>query len=208
MKRFPLYLVVSLIAMFAIGACGVQDPEDSGSTDTPCVDCDTPDPDPDPEPCEDCEEPVELVAGPFRSPAACVLDFNSAYVSGATCGEVRGNLPGITWESGARILDDDLDGWMGMAYELPAGEYDLSYLGFQDCDSASPNEAWAQMGHVLQLLQMLAADRAFVFCNWWDASAEEMLEVESPSCWIRIVVDGECNITAGGNMGNFGTDGQ
>lgn len=144
-----------------------------------------------------------LDPGPFRSPAACVFDFASKYVSGSTCGEVRGSATNMSWTSGPKILDADRDGYMGMSFHMDPGTYNLSYLGFQDCATSTPNQAWAQYGGEDQLRAMTAEGRAFIQCNWWDAASKSKVTVANPSCNLRLTVDAACKVTPAGNMADF-----
>ena len=172
--------------------------------------------------CEEgaCVEPAEpeFLPAPFASPECvavekasistfkcdCIMDFSSYYTSGSTCGEVRGELTNMSWSAGPEILAPDLDGYMGMSYELDPGTFAFSYLGYQDCDDKWPGEAWAQYGHQDFLKQMTEEARSFIQCNWWDETTQTLIEVESPSCSLRITVSSDCELTGAGNMANFG----
>jgi len=191
MKKNLMQYAFALVAALAFAACGLQEGEVTGST-------------PPPDDTTDVTPPaVENLPAPFRSPTPCVFDFSNAYVSGATCGEVRGTLPGLSWTQGVQIANPDGDGYLGMAFITPAGTYELSYLGWQNCDSRQPNDAWAQYGHEDQLLQMTAEARAFINCNWYNASTNAVISGVNPSCDIRITVDAECHILPAGNMSGF-----
>ena len=210
MKNMMTMWFTALFLAFAMTACGLQDPTDDkpaanlvpdGSGTVTVTDAGTPDADaglPD----AGSTAPA-LDDGPFRSPAACIFDFSSKYVSGSTCGEVRGNATNMSWTSGPKIVDADRDGYMGMSFHMEAGTYELSYLGFQDCATSTPNQAWAQYGGEDQLRAMTAAGRAFIQCNWWDATEQTKVTVGNPSCSLRITVDDKCVVTPAGNMANF-----
>ncbi len=219
MKNLMMTWFAAMFLAFTLTACGLQEPTDDSPaanlqpdgtgtvlvTDAGLPDADAGTPDADAgQPVADAGTPAPaLDDGPFRSPAACVFDFSSKYVSGSTCGEVRGNATNMSWTSGPKILDADRDGYMGMSFHMDPGTYELSYLGFQDCATSTPNQAWAQYGGEDQLRAMTSAGRAFIQCNWWDATAKAKVTVGNPSCSLRITVDGKCSVTAAGNMANF-----
>lgn len=190
-------ILLIAFALFAAGltGCGLQ--EDEGDEGTDIITPDATPPDDDAGPADD------TLPAPFRSPAANVYDFSTAYVSGATCGEVRGNLPGLSWTEGVQIANPDGDGYMGMSFIVPAGTYELSYLGWQNCDSREPRDAWAQYGFEEQLTKMTAEARSFINCNWWNATTQQKVTGTNPSCDIRITVDTVGNILPAGNMANF-----
>lgn len=196
MKKNLLTVLFAISAMFLTVGCGVQEDEDGDVQDTPCcTDTDeTPDADTDTD---------EGLPAPFRSPAPCVFDFSNAYVSGAVCGEVRGTLPGMSWSSGVQISNPDGDGYMGMAFVVPAGTYEMSYLGWQNCSTREPNDAWAQYGFEEQLTEMTAEARAYINCNWWNAGTGSVISGVNPSCNIRVTVDSECHVLPAGNMADF-----
>ncbi len=193
MKKNLLQFALALAAALAFTACGLQEGEDPDTT--PPADATPPD---------DATPPADdSLPAPFRSPAPCILDFSNAYVSGATCGEVRGTMPGMSWTSGVRIANPDGDGYMGMAFTTPAGTYEVSYLGYQNCTTQQPNDAWAQYGHADQLVEMTAEARSFINCNWYNASTNQVISGVNPSCNIRFTVDSECHILPAGNMSGF-----
>jgi len=194
MKKNLKTVVLAFAAALAFTACGLQEGEDDPTITPPVDDGGTP--------ADDTATDDGLPA-PFRSPAPCILDFSNAYVSGATCGEVRGTLPGMSWTSGVRIANPDGDGYMGMSFTTTAGTYELSYLGWQNCETQEPNEAWAQYGHPEQLVEMTAEARSFINCNWYNESTDQVISGVDPSCNIRITVDNECHILPAGNMTDF-----
>jgi len=189
--------IIAFMSLFT--ACGLQEGEDTGNPPDVIVDGgDTGD-------TGDATD-VDLPA-PFRSPEACILDFSTRYVSDATCGEVRGNLPGMSWTEGVYVEDTDGDGYLGMSYEVPPGTYEISYLGYQNCAERTPHEAWAQYGHPEDLMGMSAEALSYIQCNWYDASTGEYInDLPDPHCNIRITVDDQCNITGAGNMGDFNAE--
>jgi len=208
MRKFT---VLFTALMFSAVGCGIQEPDtvpsddgsnggqvdvdinvtiDDNTSDTPSDPVVDPTPDP------------AYVAGPFRSPGSCIWDFNSAYASDAICGEVRGELPNMTWSDGPALANPDGDGWMGMHYEVQDGTYTFSYLGFQNCGSSTPYEAWAQYGGEDQLSAMSPEDRAYISCNWWDATNQQKLNVSNPSCSLKVTVT-NCDVQPAGNMSNF-----
>jgi len=188
-----LLIAFAVFAASLVG-CGLQEDEgDEGTTDTTPTDTTPP----------DDTDTDDTLPAPFRSPAANVYDFSNAYVSGALCGEVRGNLPGLSWTQGVQIANPDGDGYMGMNFITPAGTYELSYLGWQNCTTREPNDAWAQYGFEEQLVKMTADARSFINCNWWNATTKQKVSGVNPSCNIRITVDTVGKILPAGNMANF-----
>lgn len=150
-------------------------------------------------------ESTDYLPDPVRSPKACVLDFSSRYMSGATKGEVRGTLPLMTWEEGLVITDpvpDDDYGYAGitMRFDVPVGTYDVSYVGYQG-STAPSSDAWAQYGLAEDLSRMKPEALKFIQCNWYRNG--EIHTVSAPECHIRIRVDSRCTITGAGNMAGF-----
>ena len=142
--------------------------------------------------------PADNIA-PFRSIETGVLEFSTAYISGASCAQVRGNLPGITWNSGLD-LGSEHDGYRAVSVDLPAGTYEMSYLGWANCSSRS-TDIWADYGLKEHLTAMSATARGFVSCNWWNGSST--LTVSSPSCKLLIQVKSDGTIVGSGNMQNY-----
>jgi len=190
-KLIKMSFALSLAALAA--NCGLQ--KDDGQSASPATDGGVTTPAPD--------GGTDVLPAPFRSPAACIFDFSADYVSGATCGEVRGTLPGMSWTQGVQIANPDGDGYLGMAYTVTAGTYELSYLGWQNCATRDPKDAWAQYGDQDQLLKMTPDSRAFINCNWWNATTAQVIAGVNPSCDIRITVDNACKVLPAGNMANF-----
>jgi len=208
MKKNLWIAIIALTSSFAFVACGVQEDEDTDAPDvvTPADPADPADPD--------------VLPDVFRSPAACVLDFSSHYVSGAKCGELRGDIRGtvaVSWTAGLYMLDSDNSGYLGMAFtDAPdAGTYNVSYIGLTDCSTHSATDSWAQYGLVDDLRNMTAEARSFIQCNWWDAINRVMFDSDPSStkcvgmdgqpcgCNIRIKIDAACNIGPAGNMANL-----
>lgn len=184
MKRFALISFLFL----SLSACGTQE------ADTTDVIID------DPGCSSDCDGGGSaLSVAPFRSPAPYVFDFNSVYTGNEPTGEVFGDLPGISWESGVTARDSDEDGWLGLSYEVPAGTYLLNWR------AGSP-ETWADFGTKEALAAMTDDERGFVSCNWWDSGSSSLVDVSGSSCALRVSVDSDGNITAAGNMGNLNPD--
>jgi len=181
------------------GVC--EDPECASSCPADCE-----------EECEDCGP----LPDPFQSPAPYTFLFSAHYVSGATCGEVRGNLPSMSWDSGYEIVDlyeGEMDGWLGFAYDtdeidVAAGMYDFSYVGYQSCVDDDPLEAWAQYGLLSDLLRVSETGRSFILCDWYDASRDACVAPAdgSPSCNIRVQIDADGNVTPYGNMAGLNAD--
>lgn len=136
---------------------------------------------------------------PLHSPSAGILEFSTAYISGTSCAQVRGNLPGLTWTAGAD-LGSEADGYRGVSYQMTAGTYEISYVGWADCSSRAP-DVWADYGKKENLAAMSPGARAFVQCNWWNGSAT--VSVGSPSCNLKISVDASGNVSPAGNMVNY-----
>ncbi len=160
-------------------------------------------------PVADAAPPApQYLPAPFRSPGPYVLDFSTAYISGSPCGELRGDLPGISWSQGVLLQDKDLsgntDGYLGTVYNAPAGTYDVSYM-----DAACPGETrqlkgWAEYGDAhTQLANMRPEDRAFISCTWYDAGTHSCVTVSNPGCDLRLTVDASGGVTPAGNMRDF-----
>lgn len=141
---------------------------------------------------------------PLRSPAACAMRFADAYIGGASCGQVRGNLPGTTWTYGHAIADTNADHELELTLTLaPAGTYELSYVSSACVGGPAVAETWASYGSRAQLLGMTEDARSFVSCNWWDAASGTTMTVTNPGCNLRISIDASCNVTGAGNMRNY-----
>jgi hypothetical protein len=133
---------------------------------------------------EDCCTP-----GPFRVLAVDEYVFNSYYISGAGCAEVRGEVPGMTWESGPDVADTDADGWLEWSAIPTAGVYRFSYAGHRDCEEADPSwrEGWAQYAHPSQLAAMCESDLAYIYC-------------QDDGCSIRVEFTADGSALPAGNM--------
>ncbi|MBU1915533.1 hypothetical protein KKC47_00205, partial [Patescibacteria group bacterium] len=135
---------------------------------------------------EDCCTP-----GPFRVNADGEYEFNSYYISGAGCAEVRGEIPGMSWESGPDMVDADADGWLEWGWDVTpaAGIYRFSYAGHRDCTEADPawREGWAQYAHPDQLARMCSSDLEYVYC-------------QADGCSIRVEFLGDGSAVPAGNM--------
>jgi hypothetical protein len=141
---------------------------------------------------------------PVRSSGVCSLRFADTYIGGATCGQVRGNLPGATWSSGPAIRDTNADHELELTLTVaPAGTYELSYVSASCPGGPAVTETWANYGSRAQLLAMTADARSFVNCNWWNAATGTTVSVSSPGCNLRIAIDAMCGITGAGNMRNY-----
>jgi hypothetical protein len=147
--------------------------------------------------------PPSGMPAPVVSNAACEMLFHDDYINGSPCGEVRGNLPGMTWSSGQFITDSNSDGRLELKYEtIPEGCYQLSYLDVA-CKNEVPRTNWAAYGDPEMLKAMTAEARSFIQCTWWDAAAKKVKTVSDPGCNIRIKVGPGCAISGDGNMSNF-----
>jgi hypothetical protein len=133
---------------------------------------------------EDCCTP-----GPFRVLAVGEFVFNAHYISGAGCAEVRGEVPGMTWESGPDVADTDADGWLEWSAIPTAGVYRFSYAGHRDCEEADPSwrEGWAQYAHSSQLAEMCESDLAYIYC-------------QDDGCSIRVEFTADGTALPAGNM--------
>ena len=180
MKRFGL---ICAVFSLTLAACGTQDADTADIIETDSGN----------------DTGSALSVAPFRSPAPYVFDFNAVYTAGESTGEVLGDLPGLSWESGVTARDSDEDGWLGLSYEVPAGTYMLNWR------AGSP-ETWADFGTKAALTAMTDDERGFVSCNWWDSGSITLIEVSGPTCALRVSVDGDGNIIAAGNMGNLNPD--
>lgn len=142
---------------------------------------------------------------PVVSPAACRLEFADQYISGSSCGELRGTLPGMTWSAGPVIQDSNSDGRLEyIAATIAAGTYSVSYMD-RECPGQTPETgAWAHFGDP-ELLRSLTADaRAWLYCNWYDAANDTILtDVADPGCNIRVTVGAACALSPAGNMRDF-----
>jgi len=142
---------------------------------------------------------------PVVSPTACRLEFADQYISGSSCGELRGNLPGMTWDTGPVIQDSDSDGRLEyIAATIVAGTYSMSYMD-RECPGQTPETgAWAHYGDPELLLSLTADARAWLYCNWYDAATGTILsDVADPGCNIRVTVGAACAISPAGNMRDF-----
>ena len=142
---------------------------------------------------------------PVVSPTSCRLEFHDQYISGSSCGELRGNLPGMTWDTGPVIQDSNSDGRLEyVAATIAAGTYSMSYMD-RECAGQTPETgAWAHYGDP-ELLRSLTADaRAWLYCNWYDAATGTIrTDVADPGCNIRVTVGAGCSISPAGNMRDF-----
>lgn len=155
---------------------------------------------------------------PVISPSACRLEFHDDYISGSSCGDVVGSLPGMNWGVDADgnpvptgavyIRDSDRDGRLELDLSsIPAGTYSLTYRD-RECDGETPQIAWALYGNPETVHAMSADARSFLFCNWYDSATGEEVDapdtngdgLPDPSCNLRISVDAACVITGNGNM--------
>jgi hypothetical protein len=202
----PMVRVTLMTLALALAAgCGLQEGENTPPDMTEPDAGNDPVPEPDAgdsgtNPDVDGEMPAPVV-----SPAACRLEFHDAYISGSQCGEVRGTLPGMTWEAGPVIEDTDGDGRLELTLSsVPGGTYSLSYMD-RECDGQTPQSgAWAHYGDPEMLLAMTSDARAWLYCNWYDAATGTILtDVENPGCNIRVAVGADCALSGAGNMRDF-----
>jgi hypothetical protein len=148
---------------------------------------------------------------PFRTPGANKLEFAKFYNNGSGCGEVLGNLPGMTWGLGVYMTDANGDGYLEYSptATIPNGTYELSYID-RECGNETTqfyNLDWANFGAPDMVKLMTADDRAFLYCNWYDAAAGRTVTAPDttgdgkpdPSCEIRIKVASGA-ISGNGNM--------
>jgi hypothetical protein len=144
---------------------------------------------------------------PFRSPGPFVLDVSVAYISASLCAELRGNLPGMSWDSGPFVKDESAgsyDGYAGTVYSAAPGSYNLSYVD-RECpgETATPR-AWAQYGNLkLQVSKMSPAARAFLSCTQYVPASNSCQAVSNPGCNIAFTVAADGTVSPNGNMGGF-----
>ncbi len=122
-------------------------------------------------------------------------------VSGSTCGELLGNLPGVNWTTGMSVGDPNKDGYYEAkldAAKMIAGTYEFSWKGYQNCADKLPKEAWAQYGSKTQISQMTAAARKCLYCNWIADDGTEK-SVTNPSCGAKVKIAADCTIECAGN---------
>ncbi len=222
MKTKNLFAVAATLTTLALGAgCGLQSSDGGGNPPPSCgSDCTppasdggtgtTPAPDAGTSTTTDGGTPTVMPA-PVVSPAACRMEFANAYISGSPCGDVLGDLPGMTWTSGQYIRDTDGDGRLELQYTaIPAGDYALSYRD-RECPGETPQAIWANYGAPEFLSKMTADARQFIYCNWWDATNKRVVQapdtngdgLPDPSCEIHVSVDASCGITGNGNMRDY-----
>ncbi len=143
---------------------------------------------------------------PVMSPAANQLTFATYYVAGSLCGDVLGTLPGMNWTSGRFITDaSPVDGRLELVYTAspPVGDYTVSYRD-RACPTESPDRTnWALYGAPEMLKAMTPAARAWLQCNWWDATSKTVLTVADPVCNIKLHAASGGVFTGAGNMENF-----
>ena len=142
---------------------------------------------------------------PVVSPTSCRLEFADQYISGSSCGELRGNLPGMTWDTGPVIQDSNSDGSLEyIASTIAAGTYSMSYMD-RECPGQTPETgAWAHYGDPELILSLTADARAWLYCNWYDATTGTVLtDVADPGCNIRVTVGTGCSLSPAGNMRDF-----
>ena len=150
----------------------------------------------------------EYLPAPFKSQAPYVLDFSIAYISGSLCGELRGNLPGVTWSTGPALADRDpmgnYDGYLGTAFTAPEGDYQMSYVDAACAGETQLPGNWADYGNLkLQLPKMKAEDRAYIYCEQYVPADNKCVPVSNPGCNIRIHMDASGNVTPRGNMRDY-----
>jgi len=221
-QTMTIKTVLSTLAIALLGtACSLQGGDGKADKDPVCVDCDEDDagPEPTPDAGVDTDAGPQADAGndnpvttgtvcdPVRSPKARTLDFCSDFTSGSTKGEVRGTLPMMTWTKGLVITDaspSDDYAYMGitMDFNLPAGTYDISYIGYQGetVPATAAEENWADYGLKKTIQRMSSEGRAFIQCNWYDATSKKEITVAKPECHIRITADANGVLTGAGNM--------
>lgn len=200
MKTIPMFAVCLTLALTG---CGLQD---GGTTPPPDDDTDagtTPPSDGGGTPTD----PTYLPA-PFKSQAPYVLDYSIAYISGSLCGQLRGNLPGVSWSSGPNLADKDpmgnYDGYLGTAFIAPAGDYRTSYVDGPCAGETAMTGNWADYGNLkLQLPRIKAEDRAFIYCEQYVPADNKCVVVQSPGCNIRFHMDANGNVTPNGNMKDY-----
>src|SRR5688572_22230259 len=177
MKTTTTLSAFCAILMLATVGCGLQEGD---NTPPDCTTCGNdgdggtgPDADPVDPPADGgtVTPPSGNAPAPVVSPAACRLEFHDQYISGSSCGELRGNLPGMTWDTGPVIQDSNSDGRLEyVAATIAAGTYSMSYMD-RECAGQTPETgAWAHYGDPELLLSLTDDARAWLYCNWYDAA--------------------------------------
>jgi hypothetical protein len=157
-------------------------------------------------------EKVVLTA-PFRAPSCRELEYASVYNHSSLCGETLGTLPGIDWFWGTYIVDDDGDGYLEYRSSagLPQGNYAVTLID-RECGTERSQfwnlDYWG-VGACGDIARMAPADRAFLYCDWFDAASGTTIKPvdNSPSCEARFTVVAGCAVVPNGNMRNYAAQG-
>lgn len=191
---FTVFACICVLPLTTLSGCG-SDEEGCGTVE----DCDHHDTDgTDGGTDGGTTQPADNTA-PLRSPSAGVLEFSTAYIAGTSCAQVRGSLPGLTWTVGAD-LGSESNGYRGLSYQMAAGTYEISYVGWTNCSNRTP-DVWADYGKKEKLMAMTSGARAFVQCNWWNGSST--VSVSVPGCNLKITVNGSGQVSSAGNMASY-----
>lgn len=166
--------------------------------------------------------PASSLPDPFRDFGGGQIEFSSFYGNGSGCGEVFGTLPGLSWPDptksssewkGAYITDGNGDGYMeySPAAGIADGSYEFSYIDRECTGQSGQRDSldWANYGSPEMVKLMTAEARAFLFCNWYDATEGHTVPapdtngdgLPNPGCEIRITVTNG-NVSGRGNMAN------
>lgn len=162
----------------------------------------------------DCTLPQAPLPDPaitFLGGASQVLGLSTFFISGSTCGEVVGDLPGMNWSSGQFVRDTNGDRYLEL--DLSSVPVNMYGYNFTYMDRECPGQAvsvrsYAQYGAKEQLRNMTPVARSFLQCNWWNANSGVEVTVSNPSCHFRVVKyisegSGLPVIAPAGNMWNF-----
>lgn len=134
--------------------------------------------------------------GPLFSPAARILCLSQKYVGSANEAEIRGNLPGMTWEKGTLIGAPSNGYFSGQALAADVvGTFDFTYVA---------GSTWADFGKEENLKAMSTDDRSSIVCNWFDGTKVlELPQTTKGECHLRITVASDGKVTGAGNMRSF-----
>ena len=213
MKNY-YWMILVLVSIFVLGTgCAIEEGDDTDvDTDTGDTDSDSDsdsDTDSDTETDTDTGDEPDPEYGPCPFKTDGVDNWNVAaeHISGASKGEIRFfTAVGDGSHQNPSILDSNDSGYLGMSYEVDAGTYRFSYLGYQYADECSGEDcpvAWAQYGSKAVLDELSDECLQFLDCNWWDADEENEKTVDCAECAIKVHVDEDGAITGAGNMANY-----
>ena len=150
----------------------------------------------------------------------CSLTFSDFYLRQGVraFAEVRGDMPGISWQKGPALVSDGKGGLSETinAGELRDGDFSMSYRGFgsvaeMSLTDDSDNSKWAQYGLDYLLRAMAPESRSFIQCVWWDPVQRKNISGAGVDCHIKVNITTGTNVNGGrtctieprGNMANL-----